>query len=51
MVIVGGDFARQQGRVVKLDSAEADHTVYRVMLHGAPGSWNVGVDARLLRRV
>ena len=51
VVIVGGDFARQQGRVVKLDSAEADHIVYRVMLHGAPGSWNVGVDARLLRRV
>lgn len=52
VVVIGGDYAGLTGRYIsndKVDDGEG-HIVYRIMLPGNNGSWNVGIDARLVRR-
>lgn len=52
VVVIGGDYAGLTGTFIENDKEDdgEGHTVYRIMLPGNNGSWNVGIDARLVRR-
>lgn len=53
VVVIGGDYAGRTGTYLgsDIDVSETGRIVYRILLPGNNGTWNVGVDARLVRRV
>ncbi|MCH5223379.1 MAG: hypothetical protein J1E82_05000 [Muribaculaceae bacterium] len=53
VVVVNGEFADLQGLVVKSSprSLENENIVYRVALLDRNGRWEIGVDARLLKKI
>ena len=50
VVIIAGDFASNKARILK-SSAKSGNTVYRVMLLDSFGHWEIGIDARLLKKI
>lgn len=50
VVVIGGDYVGQTGRFIETDTQAGDgNVVYRILLLGASGKWNVGIDARLVK--
>lgn len=52
VIIVNGEYADQRARILKEDpdNLENENLVYRVILLDQYGHWNVGIDARLLKK-
>ncbi len=52
VVVIGGDYAGLTGTYLESDANASGegNIVYRILLPGNNGTWNVGIDARLVRR-
>lgn len=52
VVIVNGDYAEQRARITKPGGEDADgNKVFRVSLLDSNGHWDIGIDARLLKKI
>lgn len=52
VVILSGDYARQHAKILKSKSSlDNENVVYRVGLMDQNGHWDIGIDARLLRKI
>lgn len=52
VVIVNGDYRDEKGMILKKPSLDEDgNKVYRVTLLDSNGRWDIGIDARLLKKV
>ena len=50
VVIVDGDYAQEIAQVVKPSVSEDGNKIYRVSLLNRNGHWDLGIDARLLKK-
>ena len=51
VVIVNGDYASELAKIIKEEKREEDsRTIYRVTLLNSNGHWDIGIDARLLKK-
>lgn len=52
VVIVTGDYVDEKGTIIKKPSLDEDgNKIYRVSLLNSNGHWDIGIDARLLKKV
>ncbi len=50
VMVIGGDYSGHDGSVIGIDGNDGN-IVYRIRLLGAIGPWDVGIDARLLKKI
>lgn len=52
VVIVNGDYINQRARILKSSGeTEEGHKIFRVTLLNLNGRWDIGIDARLIKKV
>lgn len=52
VVIVNGDYAKERAEILKQGSADEEgNVVFRVKLLDSNGHWDIGIDARLLKKL
>lgn len=52
VVVVNGDYMDSEGLIIKKPSLDDDgNKIYRVTLLNSNGRWDIGIDARLLKKV
>lgn len=52
VIILNGEYAREEAKILKESKDKADgHKVFRVTLLNSHGHWDIGIDARLLKKV
>lgn len=52
VVIVTGDYAKEHAKIIKeAMNSDDNHKIYRVSLLNSNGHWDIGIDARLLKKV
>lgn len=51
VIILGGDFLAEKGKIIKKPTLDEDgNKIYRVRLNSGISNWEIGVDARLIRK-
>lgn len=51
VIIVNGEYARQKGLITKDSSSDNSNKIFRVSLMTNNGRWDIGIDARLLKKM